>query len=245
MATRSLLLIQVGTPPDPIRATTGDIPAWFVDAVDDVPVRMDVVEVYKGHALPEPGQHDAALITGSWSMVTDRHDWSEATAAWIRRAVAAGMPVMGVCYGHQLMAHALGGTVDYHPEGREMGCLDVALLPTAQDDPWLHGCPDTFKANLTHSQSVLALPPGAVALARSAHDPHQAVRYAPHAVSVQFHPEITPAILAACIRQHDDDLRAEGFDTAALLDGLVDTPTPQTLLQRFVQGHGTGTPGRG
>ena len=158
---------------------------------------------------------------------------------WIRQAVACGMPLMGVCYGHQLMAHALGGTVDNHPNGREIGCLDVEVVPAGRTDPWLRDCPETFKASLTHLQSVLTLPPGAVVLARTAHDPHQAIRYTPTAVSVQFHPEITPDILSACIQARAAQLREEGFDTAKLLDQLVDTPLTRALLQRFVQGNAT------
>ncbi|MFC3217034.1 hypothetical protein [Comamonas sp. JC664] len=59
------------------------------------------------------------------------------------------------------MAHALGGRVDYHPQGREMGCLDIALLPGAEHEALLAGSGRHFKANLTHMQTVLELPPGA------------------------------------------------------------------------------------
>lgn len=89
------------------------------------------------------------------------------------------MPLMGVCYGHQLMAHALGGVVDYHPDGREMGSLEIEQHAVAALDPWLAGCPPLFHAHLTHLQTILRLPAGAKALARSAHDPHQIVRYGP------------------------------------------------------------------
>lgn len=233
MDSRSLLLIQAGTPPDDIRAVTGDLSQWFLAALDQPQAAVQVVKVFEGEALPEPGRHRAAIITGSWSMVTDRHPWSEATASWIRQAVAQGVPLLGVCYGHQLMAHALGGTVGYHPGGREMGCLDIERLPAAEADPWLAPCPPRFKAHLTHLQTVLHLPPGARALARSAHDPHQIVRYSPTAVSVQFHPEFTPDILAACIGARAQVLRSEGLDPAAMLRAVAPTPTPLALLRRF------------
>jgi GMP synthase (glutamine-hydrolysing) len=64
--------------------------------------------------LPAPDNATIAGDTGSWDMVTERLPWSEMTAAWIREAMAIEMPLFGVCYGHQLMAHALG-VVDYHP----------------------------------------------------------------------------------------------------------------------------------
>lgn len=226
-------MIQAGTPPQDIRCITGDLSQWFFTALGPSGAAVQVVRVFEGEALPAPGRHRAAIITGSWSMVTDRHPWSEATAAWIRHAVAQGMPLLGVCYGHQLMAHALGGEVGYHPGGREMGCLDIERLPAGDDDPWLAAHPPRFKAHLTHLQTVLRLPGGAHALARSAHDPHQIVRYSPTAVSVQFHPEFTPDILAACIGARAPVLRSEGLEPSAMLRALAPTPTPLALLRRF------------
>lgn len=67
----------------------------------------------------------AALLSGSWAMVTDRADWSERTAAWVRGAVADGLPLLGVCYGHQLMSYALGGNVGDNPAGWERGLIAV------------------------------------------------------------------------------------------------------------------------
>lgn len=170
-------------------------------------------------------------------MVTDPLSWSEATAEWIRQAVARGMPLLGVCYGHQLMAHALGGTVGYHPGGREMGCLEVEQITCAEPDPWLAGCPPRFWAQLTHLQTILRLPVGAKALARSDHDPHQVVRYTPTAVSVQFHPEFTPEIMAACIHARAHVLRSEGLDPRAMVQSVGTTPVPLELLRHFVASH--------
>lgn len=233
---KTLLLIQVGTPPDDIRAQVGDLPLWFSAVLAAGPA-FQVVRVFEGEPLPPHDAHSAAIITGSWAMVTDLLPWSEATAQWIREAMARDMPLFGICYGHQLMAHALGGRVDYHPQGREMGCLDIALLPGAEHEALLAGSGPHFKANLTHMQTVLELPPGARVLARSAHDPHQVVRYGPHAVSTQFHPEFSPAVAAACIELRAQVLQAEGFDPAAMLAQLSDTPVPQQMLQRFVAAY--------
>ncbi|WP_424259037.1 glutamine amidotransferase [Castellaniella sp.] len=235
MTAQPLLLIQVGTPPDDVRASEGDVPAWFRRALGSDGDALQVVRVFDGEPLPAPGVHRAAIITGSWAMVTDRLDWSEATAGWIRQAMGIGMPLFGVCYGHQLMAHALGGRVDYHPDGIELGCLEVECLPGLSSDPLAAVLPARFMAPLSHRQTVLALPPGAQVLARSAHDAHQIVRYGPHAVSTQFHPEFTPAVSAAIVRGRADALRAEGRDPEAILAGLCETPAALALLRRFVR----------
>lgn len=237
VGTPPLLLIQAGTPPEDIRAITGDLSHWFLAAIGCTPQSVEIVKVYAGAPLPEPGRHRAAVITGSWSMVTDQLPWSETTAEWIRQAVARDMPLLGVCYGHQLMAHALGGTVGYHPGGREMGCLEVEQITCAEPDPWLAGCPPRFRAQLTHLQTILRLPVGAKALARSDHDPHQVVRYTPTAVSVQFHPEFTPEIMAACIHARAHVLRSEGLDPRAMVQSVGTTPVPLELLRHFVASH--------
>ena len=91
-------------------------------------------------------------------MVTDRHDWSERSAGWLREAAHEGLPLLGICYGHQLIAHALGGEVGWHPEGREMGTVEIERLAPSNDDPLFGGLPGRFAAQATHLQSVLRAP---------------------------------------------------------------------------------------
>lgn len=212
----------------------GEPPDWFAQALGNTHT-LQVVRVFDGEPLPEPGVHRAAVITGSWAMVTDRLDWSEATADWIRQAMDMEMPLFGVCYGHQLMAHALGGEVAYHPDGLEVGCQEVELLPAAAADPLVRYLPSRFHAHLSHLQTVRTLPQGACALARSAHDPHQIVRYGPYALSTQFHPEFTPSVSAACVTYHAETLHSTGDDLDTLLAGLRETPAARSLLQSFIQ----------
>ncbi|WP_349608385.1 MULTISPECIES: glutamine amidotransferase [Cupriavidus] len=236
-----LLIVQVGTPPKEIREPLGDLPAWFCRALERPIDEVEVVRVFDGDVLPEPNPGSAAIITGSWAMVTDRLPWSETTAEWIRDAVAVGMSIFGVCYGHQLMAHALGGRVDFHPDGREMGCHRIHKTSAAGNDPLLSKWPESFTAHLTHEQTIIELPRGAEALAFSAHDPHQIVRYGPNALSTQFHPEFTRTIAAACIRRRADILQREGRDPDAMLSSLEETYEATTLLKAFV-GQTVATP---
>jgi GMP synthase (glutamine-hydrolysing) len=234
LASYPLLLIQVGTPPDDIRKPLGDLPLWFQRAVGPDTETLAVIRVFEGESLPAPDSVKGAIITGSWDMVTDRLPWSEATAEWIRQAMAIDLPLFGVCYGHQLIAHALGGEVDYHPEGREIGTQAVRLLPGAEQDALVSTMPAQFPAHLTHMQTVIRLPEGAQALAASSHDPHQIVRYGRNAISTQFHPEFTPEISAAIIRMRADVLRTEGRDPDDLLAGVEHAGEPLALLRRFV-----------
>ncbi|MGM4985984.1 MULTISPECIES: glutamine amidotransferase [Rhizobium] len=230
-----LILIQTGTPPDEIRIPLGDLPDWYCHALGRATDSIEVVRVFDGDGLPKPDPSRIAVITGSWSMVTDREPWSEATAAWIRDAMALEMPLFGVCYGHQLMAHALGGRVEYHPQGREIGCHTIRLLPDAPVDVLLSGLPQQFQAHLTHMQTIIDLPPGAYSLAASDHDPHQIVRFGPRAISAQFHPEFTSETSSAIIKFRADALRQEGKDPDELLDAVREAPEAAGLLRKFVQ----------
>src|SRR5690606_14699039 len=110
-------------------------------------------------------------------------------------AAAESLPMFGVCYGHQLLAHALGGVVDYNIKGRELGTQTIECLPDATGDALMTGLPTRFPAQLLHAQSVTPLPPGAVALARSDMDRHQLIRLAPAIYSTQFHPEFGPEFM--------------------------------------------------
>ncbi|OZI35558.1 GMP synthase [Bordetella genomosp. 1] len=228
-----MLIIQAGTAPAVIRDACGDISSWFRLALAPVAGEVRVVRVFDGEPLPPPDPAVPAVITGSWAMVTNRHPWSEATAEWIRQAMAIEAPLLGVCYGHQLMAHALGGEVDYHPRGRELGCHTVTLADAARNDSLLGRLPPVFRAHLTHEQSVLRVPAGARVLASSAHDPHQILRYGPRALSTQFHPEFTPALLRACIARRADALHGEGLDPQAMMDAAEEAPHARAILLDF------------
>ncbi|MGN6788720.1 MAG: glutamine amidotransferase [Rhodanobacteraceae bacterium] len=227
-----LLLIQTGEAPDPIRARFGGFADWFREAMCLQPGQMQVVRVDRGGALPSPGGVPGAVITGSAAMVTERADWSERTAAWIRAAMEAQTPMFGVCYGHQLMAHALGGEVGWLPAGREIGTQTMTRSDGVEAG-WMGALPASFAAHTTHRQSVLAPPSGAEVLARSERDPHQLLRYAPHVLSSQFHPEFTVAGMRAYIEARAGALREEGLDPDAFMAEIHETEAARTLLERF------------
>lgn len=231
--TKPLLIILTGHAPDPIRSRLGDFDHWFRLAMRVPTSDVRVVDVTTG-ATPLPMDTvRGAVISGSAAMVTEALDWSERLAAWIREAVAAALPLFGVCYGHQLMAHALGGRVGTLPAGRAMGTQTVELLTTAADDPLLAGLPARFAAQVTHQQAVLEPPAGATVLGRTGDDPHHILRYAPHAFSTQLHPEFSVRAMRAYIRLRARALRAEDRDVPAMVAGVHAAPHARRLLRRF------------
>ena len=194
-----------------------------------------VARVDNGARLPAPDSVAGAVITGSGAMVPERLDWSERTAAWLCDAVSVGLPLLGVCYGHQLLAHALGGHVDYNPRGREIGTAQIERLPLVEDDPLIGALPDRFLAHATHLQTVLRAPSGAVVLARSNLDDHQAVRFAANAWGVQFHPEFGVREMRGYLRARSEAIDYEGLDTQALLRAVRPCPQARNVLRRFAR----------
>ena len=186
-----------------------------------------------GDLLPPVSTLAGVVITGSPAMLTDGAAWNLVAVHWLRDALALGLPVLGICYGHQLLAHACGGHVDYHPDGREIGTVPVALTAAAFGDALLGGLPSRFLAHTSHSQAVLRLPDSAVLLGASAHDAHQAFRIGERAWGVQFHPEFTARIMRTYVQVRHAVLREEGFDVDTLLRDVVETPAASAVLRRF------------
>jgi GMP synthase (glutamine-hydrolysing) len=232
---RQLLIVKPGRKPPALEPVPGDYGDWIAAGMRWPLGGVRVAEVDQGGGLPPPDAVAAAVVTGSAAMVTDAAAWVEATASWLRQAVAEGLPVLGICYGHQLLAHALGGRVGWNPAGVEVGVVEIALTTAAGDDPLFAGTPLRFPACVSHRQSVLELPPGAVRLASSRMDANQAFRVGDCVWGVQFHPEFGAGIMPAYIEGFRTILQAEGKDRGAILRGLRPTPESAQLLRRFAE----------
>ncbi|HZP65938.1 MAG TPA: glutamine amidotransferase [Rudaea sp.] len=230
-----LLIVQTGATLPALLRRHGDFPEWFRRGLRVKPEHVDIVRVDAHEALPDARRFQAAVVTGSGAMVSERLDWSERTAAWLADAARAGLPLLGVCYGHQLLAHAFGGHVDYNPRGREIGTVDIHCLPAVAEDELMRGSPPRFRAHATHLQSVLRPPAGAAVLARSALDDCQAIRFAPRVWGLQFHPEFTVEHMRGYLHERSERVDAEGLDAKALTQAVGAAPHARSLLRRFVR----------
>jgi len=211
----------------------GDFEDWMIEALAVCRSQVETVDVTVGERLPAFHQVSGIVITGSHAMVTEHHDWSEYSAEWLKVAADKQIPTLGICYGHQLIAYALGGAVDYMPDGREVGTLPVTLHPSAQEDALLHDLPEQILVQLSHRQAVMELPKDAVLLASSDRVPFEAFRYGDRVWGMQFHPEFSIDVMQAYSRYARSGLESEGFDPDHIYRQITDTPNGLTIMQRF------------
>jgi GMP synthase (glutamine-hydrolysing) len=228
------LILETGRPVPSLRRH-GDFTHWIRTAADLSRDRVEVSRVLDGERPATASRYAGVLVTGSGAMVTDREPWSEWTAGWLGEAAAAGVPVLGICYGHQLLAHALGGRVDWNPRGREMGTVAIELHEDARHDPLFHALPARFHAQATHLQSVTTPPPGAAVLARSALDDCHAFRWGASAWGLQFHPEFSTTHMRGYIAARRDALSGEGLCHRRMMASVRPSPAARRLLHRFVR----------
>jgi len=234
MKASPFLIIETGQPVPTLRRH-GRFPHWIRVAAGLAEADIVVVNVEHGEPLPARDGFAAALITGSAAFVTDRADWSEHSAGWLREAAHAGMPLLGICYGHQLLAHALGGQVDYNPAGRESGTIYLDLAPAAHADPLFAGLPARFPAQATHLQTVLRIPDGATVLARSARDNCQAFRWGDNTWGLQFHPEFATRHMRGYVHARADCIARHGGCARTVSREVSAAPVARRLLRRFVR----------
>jgi GMP synthase (glutamine-hydrolysing) len=133
--------------------------------------------------LPETLAFDGAVVTGSRSSVYWQESWIPALIDWLAEAAEAGLPILGVCYGHQALAEALGGRV----AGMDDAEIGYRTIERRGDDELFAGIDEQFTAFTTHSDTVVDLPPGATLLAENDFGVHAFRKN--RCWGVQFHPE--------------------------------------------------------
>lgn len=228
-----LLIVKLGTTFPALAANHGDFEDWIRTRLGTSEDQVAVFDAQRERAFPDPRRYSGVVLTGSHGMVTERTAWSEQTARWIPEVLEACVPLLGICYGHQLLAHALGGEVGWNPRGREFGTVAVHVHDAARHDPLFDYLPERFPVHTCHAQSVLRLPPKATCLASNAHDPHHAFVVGKNAWGVQFHPEFDIVAVRTYITECAEQLRADGANPELLRQTAADTPQSNDLLRRF------------
>lgn len=186
---KKLLIIKTGSSDQHVINKCGDCDVRIAQCAGIPYEDVRVISVYE-NAVPILLDDIAGIIiTGSPSMVTDLEPWGVATSQWLKRVVEKNIPVLGICFGHQLLAHTFGGVVDYHELGEEKGEVEIRLTEAGKKDPLLGVLPEQFSAYASHFQTVTMPPQNAGVLAENDFESTHALRYKENVWGVQFHPE--------------------------------------------------------
>ncbi|MXU64000.1 type 1 glutamine amidotransferase [Oceanomicrobium pacificus] len=191
------------------------------------------VSLVDGEALPAVDAADGWLVSGSRHGTYEDLPWIEPAKAFLRDAVAARIPVVGICFGHQLLAEAMGGASSKAPQGWGLGVHEYRFDRTPA---WMAGAGDGFSGFAIHQDQVQTLPEGATVLASSAFCPYAALAYGdpdrPVALSVQPHPEFTRAFVRDLITERRGIAMPEDRSDEALAG--LDRPVDNTAWARWI-----------
>lgn len=235
-----LIVLRAGDAVPSVAERRGEFFRWIRDAMGDAWAReWSEVDLRDARApLPDPTSAAGFVVTGSAASVTERTPWMLRAQAWLREATHRNAPIFGICFGHQLLAEALGGRVVKNPRGREIGTVKVNVEPHAVDDPVFgpvvatHG--HEIFANATHVDTVAELPEGAKRLATTSLDDNAAFRVR-RAWGVQFHPEIDGELMRGYLIARRDPIVAEGLPHEDLVATATDAPQAVALMRAFAR----------
>ncbi|HEY9011758.1 MAG TPA: type 1 glutamine amidotransferase [Devosia sp.] len=210
-----LTIIQTGAVPEPLRGKFGLYPAMFQRMFDDAGEAFDyeTVAVYDGAPFPDAASLEGIIITGSAAGVYDTHyAWMEPLRAFIRDAYQARTPMLGICFGHQIMADALGGDVRKSEKGWGLGrhTYDVAARPT-----FLRTEAPALRIACSHQDQVITPPAEAQVFLASSFTPNAGLVYKNGAaISLQPHPEFLDDYTLALAELRRGKAPDEVVDTA-------------------------------
>ena len=234
MLSKPILILKTGQTLPSIKAKRGDFENWITTFSGYSETCFSTCQVFRDEKFPAISSISGIIVTGSPAMVTDDSAWIKRSEQYLLEAIGQGLPLLGICFGHQLLAQALGGKVDWHPKGRNIGTAPIQLTGDAEIDPLLSSLPGEILVHSTHMQSAITLPSSARILAGNSFEPHHAVRFGEKVWGLQFHPEFDEGIIEEYIKGRYTLIVEEGLDADALLAAVKPTPESNEILNRFV-----------
>ena len=229
-----LTIIETGLVPEAIRADFVDYPEMFRDliSVASPDMEFETVSVIKGEALPDPSTLEGILITGSPAGVYDDFPWIAPLEDFIRGAAKAGVPQVGICFGHQMVAEALGGKTSPADAG---WCVGVHTIePTT--DAAAYGLSDSaIHLRSNHKDQVTKLPPGGKVLASTETCPIASMGLGEHILTFQGHPEFSEEYARALLNMRREIFGEELYQSAInSLETETDNPSVARHIVEFV-----------
>lgn len=216
-------------------------PALLGTWLRDAGAELDVVRPHAGEALGELASYDGVVVLGGEMSADD-----DATVPWLgplkeqlRALVAAEVPLLGICLGHQLVAVALGGRVEPNPAGQTVGLQPVGWVAGVEDDR-LFAPRRGARVLQWNNDIVVEAPDGTTTLATAPDGSLQVARFGVAAWGTQAHPEVDLPVVRRWAETDYDDHRLRGIDQEAALAELVEARDDlardwQPVAERFVE----------
>lgn len=209
-------ILQTGHAPDELQPLHGTYPEMFEELLHNQGFSFETYPVVDGIFPPNPQAANAWLITGSKHGTYEDHDWIPPLENFIREIVASGQPLIGICFGHQIIAQALGGKVEKFPGGWAVGHQTYDF----------GGVPLSF--NAWHQDQVTERPEGTIVLASNDFCENAALLYGDQILTVQPHPEFDATFIAGLI-----ETRGRGTVPDDILDAALANLDKPTASQSF------------
>ena len=222
-----LAILETGRPPGKLAEEFGDYPDMF-EAMLGPGFEIEIFDV-QGGELPDPDAHDAVLITGSPAGVYEPLPWIPGLLDFIRSA--KGSRMVGICFGHQAMAEALGGHVEKSEKGWGAGLHRYDIL---RQEPWMDGA-SSIADPASHQDQVVVQPPNTEVIAASDFTTFAGLAWTDRpAISFQFHPEFSPDFAKALIEKRYDIVPNPDAAIASL-DAPNDNERVASWIRRFLE----------
>lgn len=218
-------LLQCDHTLESVRHIAGDYDEMFARWL---PAEWTIYDLTTGGGPRDLNECDAYITTGSKASVYDDEPWIHQFAALTQRIHAANKPFLGVCFGHQMMGHALGGRVAKSPNGWGIG---VHTFTITKREQWMAPAADSVSLLMSCQDQVLDLPPGAEVLGGNAHCPVGIFRLG-RMLGIQGHPEFTPAYAEALLNLRRERIGAARVDNAL---ATLQQPLSAALLAQWAE----------
>lgn len=196
-------ILQTGTSPSAIREDAGDYNELFEDLLDGRGMEFISYRVLDGEMPASVAEADGWLITGSRHGVYEPHPWIDPLEAFVHKIIAAEKPLVGVCFGHQLIARALGGAVEKFDGGWAVG---PSLYETKTGNE--------LSLYAWHQDQVISCPRGARVLAHNDFCENAILAYDDRILTFQAHPEFTPIFMSKLLNERRSVLPLDVAETA-------------------------------